>query len=284
MSPLRNKMIRQLELDRKSANTVTAYVWAVRSLSEFYGRSPDAISVEEVCDFMHHLLTKRQLAASTCNLALAGIRYFYCRVLQRTNFDPKIYFRRSGRLPEPLSRAEIARLLKAATFPKHRILLMTAYSAGLRVSELVRLRPEDINSERMLIRVYQGKGAKDRYTLLSPRLLEELRRYWLEHRSPDWLFPNRDGTSHTPRGTAQHMYYNIKARAKIRNGHGIHSLRHSFATHLLEAGIDLPTIQRLLGHTSLQTTAKYLHVTEKHLGTIKSPFDLLRSPRPDDWE
>jgi site-specific recombinase XerD len=165
---------------------------------------------------------------------------------------------------------------------KHRVLLMTAYAAGLRVGELVRLRPEDIHSERMLIRVHQGKGRKDRYTLLSSRLLSELRTYWRRHRSETWLFVNRDCSGSLPVGTAQKVYYTAKRRAGIRHGHGIHSLRHSFATHLLEAGVDLPTIQRLLGHSSLATTAKYLHVTSKHLRGTRSPLDLLRLPEPGD--
>ena len=155
---------------------------------------------------------------------------------------------------------------------------MTAYGGGLRVAELVHLKPHDIHSERMLIRVNQGKGRKDRYTLLSPRLLEELRAYWREYRPQTWLFQGATAGQHLTAGTAGKMFDQAKERAGIQHGHGIHSLRHSFATHLMEAGVPLPMIQRLMGHTSLSTTAKYLHVTSQHLGTIHSPLDLLRLP------
>jgi len=159
---------------------------------------------------------------------------------------------------------------------------MTCYGAGLRVSELVHLQLDDIHSQRMLIHVRAGKGNKDRYTLLSPRLLSELRSYWRTYRPRPWLFVNRAGNGPLPTATAQKVFYLLKQRAGITRGHGIHSLRHSFASHLLEAGVDLPTLQRLLGHTSLATTAKYLHVTSKHLGSVRSPLDLLRMPGEED--
>ena len=144
---------------------------------------------------------------------------------------------------------------------KHRALMMTADGGGLRVAELARLRPEHIHADRMLIRVNCGKGHKDRYTLLSPRMLSELRQYWKAYRPSTWLFTNRDGSGPLPAGTAQGAFDDLKQRAKIVHGHGIHSLRHSFGTHLMEAGVPLPVIQRLMGHAALSTTAKYLHVT-----------------------
>ena len=151
---------------------------------------------------------------------------------------------------------------------------MTAYAAGLRVSELVALKVSDINSGRMMIRVEQGKGRKDRYTMLSPRLLAELRRYWTEHRSPSWLFPNRKG-GHLSINFAQRLYTQAKQRARLAKGNGIHTLRHCFATHLLEAGVDLRTIQTLLGHTSILTTQRYLQIRQQRLGATGSPLDLL---------
>jgi site-specific recombinase XerD len=282
MTPLRNKMIRELELHRKAAGTIKQYVAAVAELAQHYGRSPDRISIEEVRDFIHHLITQRKIAFSTCNTRLAGIRFFYQQVLRQEDFPLRVPAKRSRRLPEPLSRGEIARLLDATINTKHRVLLMTTYGGGLRVAELVHLKPQDIHSERMLIRVNQGKGRKDRYTLLSPRLLEELRTYWREYRPGEWLFPGENGSGPMPKGTAQKLYYRAKKRARIQHGHGIHSLRHSFATHLMEAGVDLPTIQRLMGHNHLSTTAQYLHVTSKHLGRIHSPLDLLRLPGAGD--
>jgi len=278
MTSLRQKMIRELELSRKSPRTIEAYVTAVAQLAGHYGRSPEAISLEEVRRFLHYLITERKLAFSSCNQKLAGIRFLYREVLQRPDFNLRVPAKRSGRLPEPLGRGEVARLIDTTKNAKHRVVLMTCYAAGLRVGELVRLKPGDIHSDRMLIRVREGKGRKDRDTLLSPRLLEELRAYWRAERPQTWLFGNRDQSGPLPVGTAQKMYYTAKQRAGITHGHGIHSLRHSFATHLLEAGVDLPTIQRLLGHNSLATTAKYLHVTSKHLAGTKGPLDLLCLP------
>jgi integrase/recombinase XerD len=170
MTPMRKRMIRELELHRKSPRTIEAYVRAVAQLAGHYGRSPDRITREEVRDFLHYLITERKLSFSSCNQKLAGIRFFYRGVLGQKDLDLRVPAKRSGRLPEPLSRSEITRLLQAAGNVKHRVLLMTCYAAGLRVSELVHLRPEDIHSERKLIHVRQGKGCKDRYTLLSPRL------------------------------------------------------------------------------------------------------------------
>ena len=230
------------------------------------------------------MITERKLAYSSVNQKLAGIKFLYRQVLRRPHFELRVPAKRSGRLPEPLSRGEVARLLEATRNVKHRVLLMTAYAAGLRVGELVRLRIEDIHSERMLIRVRECKGRKDRDTLLSPKLLAELRAYWRRDRPADWLFLNRDQSGPLPVGTTQKAYYLAKERAGITHGHGIHSLRHSFATQLLEAGVDLPTIGRRLGHTRLSTTAKYLHVTSKHLAGTRSPLELLRLPDHTDHQ
>jgi site-specific recombinase XerD len=282
MTPLRKKMIRELELQRKSPSTVRAYVRGVAGLAEYYGRSPEKIAVEEIRDYLHYLITERELAFESVNQALAGLRFFYRQVLGRDQLDLRVPAKRSGRLPEPLSRQEVGRLLDAATYPKHRMLLMTAYATGLRTKELVRLRLEDVHSDRMLIRVNQGKGRKDRYTLLSQRLLEELRRYWRTYRPSPWLFLNRDQNGPMPRATAGRIYSTVKQRAGLQRGRGLHTLRHSFASHLCEAGVPLPVIQRLLGHRYLSTTMRYLHVTEVRLTSLESPLDLLRLPRAED--
>ena len=278
MTPLRKRMIHELELHRKSPRTVEAYVKAVAQLAQHYGRSPDLVTLEEIRDFLHYLITERKLAFSSCNQKLAGIRFFYLHVLGQEKFDLRVPAKRSGKLPEPLSRGEVERLLRAPLNARHRVLLMTCYATGVRASELVHLRVEDIHAERMQIHVREGKGLKDRYTLLSPRLLEQLRTYWQTYRPQPWLFLRHDGSGPLPVATAQRVYYSAKQRAGIQRGHGIHTLRHSFATHLMEAGVDLPTLQRLLGHTALSTTAKYLHVTNKHLRSIASPLDLLAMP------
>jgi integrase/recombinase XerD len=282
MTPLRAKMIRELELQRKSPSTVEAYVAAVADLAQYYGRSPERISVEEIRDFLHHLITQRHVAFSTCNQKLSGIRFLYRHVLGQAEFSLRVPAKRSGKLPEPLSRGEIARLLEGAGNLKHRVLLMTTYGGGLRVSELVCLQPADIHSERMLMRINQGKGHKDRYTLLSPRLLEELRAYWRQYRPQRWMFEGAKEGCHLTVGSAQKIFERAKERAGIQHGRGIHSLRHSFATHLMEAGVPLPVIQRLMGHSSLSTTAKYLHVTSQHLDSIRSPLDLLRLPQEQE--
>jgi site-specific recombinase XerD len=271
-------MIHELELHRKAPATIEAYLAAVSQLAQYYHRSPELITVEEVRDFLHYLITQQKVAFSTCNQKLAGLRFFYRQVLGRPALDLRVPAKRSGRLPEPLSRKEIARLFEAAADPRQRALLMTVSGGGLRVSEVVQLQLLDIHAERLLLRVNQGKGHKDRYTLLSPRLLEELRAYWRQYRPRHWLFPGADGQSPLTVSTAQKYFQRAKARAGIQHGSGIHSLRHSFATHLMEAGVPLPVIQRLLGHSSLSTTAKYLHVTSQHLQGLQSPLELLRLP------
>ena len=281
MTPLRQKMIRELELQRKSSRTVEAYVYAVQELATHFHRSPERVSVEEVRNFIHHLVTERKVAYSTCNQRLAGLKFFYRQVLGRKDFDLRVPAKRCRRLPEPLSREEVARLLQAAEYnPKHRMVLMTAYATGLRASELASLQVTDIHSERMLVRVNQGKGRKDRYTLLSPRLLSELRDYWQLYRPTRWLFPGRRPDRPLTMYAVQEVFYKAKKLARLTHGHGIHTLRHSFASHLVEAGVDLPILQRLLGHTSLVTTATYLHVTEKRLTGVASPLDLLQLPEP----
>jgi len=178
---------------------------------------------------------------------------------------------------EVFSSKEVERLLCANGKLRDRCLLMTAYAMGVRLSELVRLKVSDIDSERMMVKVEQGKGRKDRYTILSQRLLSELRSYWKEHRSPIWLFPNRKGGSISI-DYAQRIYNWAKQKAQIHKGKGIHTLRHCFATHLLEAGVDLVTIKTLLGHNSLQSTQRYLQIRQPKLTATANPLDLLRFP------
>ena len=276
-SPLRQEMIREMQLQRMSKRTIRSYLSSVTGLARYYRRSPCQLSIEEVRDYVRYLIVDRKLAASTINCRICAFRFLYSRVLKREGFVLQAKCKRSGRLPQPLSRAEVARLLDATENRKHRMMLMTAYSAGLRVSELVNLQVRDICSDRMLIHVRSGKGDKDRYTLLSVQLLEELRAYWLWCRPETWLFLNRNGNPMAA-DSAQQIFYKAKKKAAIESGHGIHSLRHSFATHLLESGVDMTLISKLLGHRNLSTTAIYLHVTNRHLSDIKSPLDLLPKP------
>jgi len=274
-------LIEELQLHRKEEKTIEAYVAAVAELAKFAGRSPDRLEVADVRKYFLHLIVERRLARSTVNQRICGLRFFYGQVLQRPECVPRVPLKGSGRIPDPLGRNEVARLLEAAKNPKHRVLLMTTYGGGFRVSEVVRLRPEQILSDRMLIRINGAKGEKDRYTLLSVRMLAELRAYWRTYRPGEWLFPGTRGR-HLSRDSAQKIYTRARRVAELTHGPGIHTLRHSFATHLLEAGVDLVTIQRLLGHSDLRTTARYLHVTNQHLQGLTSPLDLLRMPSDDD--
>jgi site-specific recombinase XerD len=225
MSPLRQKMIRELQLQRMSANTVKAYTAAVEQLARYYGRSPENISTEELRHYLYYLIVDRKLATSSVNVRLAGIQFLYRNVLQQDDFNLKVRTKRSGRLPQPLSRSEIGRLLEAVDNRKHRVMLMTSYASGVRVGELVNLQVKDVHSQRMLLHVRSGKGDKDRFTLLSVRLLNELRAYWMQYRPETWLFPNRSGSQMAP-SSIQHVYYQAKEKAAIETGHGIHSLRH----------------------------------------------------------
>ena len=282
MTPLRQRMIREMELRQFSKRTIESYVAAVLGLAGHYHRSPERLKLEEVRSYLHHLLVVRKLAQGTCNLRAAAITFLYRQVLGLASFDLHVRRKHLGKLPEVYSQEELVRLFEASRNLSERVFLMTTYAAGLRLSEVRHLKPVHIHSERMLIRVEQGKGQQDRYTLLSPQLLGELRNYWKEYQPGMWLFPNEQRDGPLPRCTAQNIFYNAKRHAGLKRGHGIHTLRHCFATHLLEAGVDLRTIQLLLGHKSLNTTTIYLHVTQKKLMQLHSPFDLLRLPRPED--
>jgi integrase/recombinase XerD len=210
-----------------------------------------------------------------------GRRFFYTKTLGweplSLNLPPRTAL---SQLPQVLSVAELQRLFASAKNPRNRVLLLTTYAAGLRVSAVVRLKLTDIASERGLLRVEQGKGRQDRSPLLSSRLLTALRAYWRLSRPGPWLFTGLDPHAPMPIGTAQKISDPAKRTAGITHGHGIHTLRHGFATHLLEAGGDVRTIQRLLGHQALDTTTRYLRITRQQLATIRSPFDLLPCADP----
>lgn len=279
MSELRKRMIRDMQLRNFSPTTQRVYLRAVAGLAEYYYRSPDKISTEEIQDYIIHLLSERRLAVGTCHAIITALRFFYIVTLEQNGASVPIpQIKRVTRLPEILSPEQLERLFAAPRNPKHRVLLMTAYSAGLRVSELVHLKVTDIHSDRMMIRVEQGKGKKDRYTLLSKRLLGELRSYWEIKRPPVWLFPGIHLHKPGCARMAQKAYAKAVAKAGITRKGGIHTLRHCFATHLLEAGEDIRTIQLLMGHSSILTTVRYLQVTSKTLQGTQSPLDLLAVP------
>jgi integrase/recombinase XerD len=281
MKPLRTQMIHDRQLQRLVPKTQKAYVTAVAGLAKFYECSPDRLRPEHMRTSLHHLLVERRLAWSACHQAAAGLTFFYTKTLDwdalHLNLPP-----RTGRsqLPQVLSIAELQRLFTHARHPRHRVLLMTTYAAGRRVSEVVRLRRTDIESERLLLRVEQGKGRKDRSTLLSTRLLTEQRADWKCYRPSPWVFTGLAPHVPMPIGTAQKISSHAKQRAGMTHGHGIHTLRPCFATPLLEAGVDVRTIQRLLGHQSLDTTTQYLRITRQQLATIRRPCDLLPCGAP----
>jgi site-specific recombinase XerD len=277
MGALRQKMIEEMKLRNFSERTQECYLSAVVVLVKHYRRSPDQLTQEQIRSYLLHL-KERGLSPSSRNVAISGMKFFYHQMLGWN--DKQLFLfprRRSCQLPEVLGQKEVERLLLAATKQRDRCLLMTAYATGLRVSELVRLKVSAIDSERMMVRVEQGKGRKDRYTILSQRLLSELRSYWKEHRSPIYLLPNRKGGPISI-DYAQRIYNLAKLKASIQKGHGIHTLRHCFATQLLEAGVDLRTIQTLLGHNSMASTERYLQIRQHRITTTANPLDLLRLP------
>jgi len=280
MTPLRKQMDADMVVRGMAASTREAYIAAVAALAKHYGRSPDRIDQAEVEGYLLHLMQERGLAWSSCNIVRYGLRFFYNVTLKRAAAEFCIPAARAPqKLPQILSREEIARLIERTVNLKHRVFLMATYSAGLRVSEACALKVGDIDSTRMMIRVEEGKGAKDRYTLLSSRLLEQLRLYWRAGRPRLWLF----ASPHAPERpitvkTAQRVFHAAKDRAGIAKECGIHGLRHAFATHLLEAGVDLHTIQRLMGHRHISTTMRYMHLARKHLAATPSPLDLLGGP------
>jgi len=276
MTPLRQKMINDMKLRNFSPRTQYAYESAVAGLAQFFNCSPDMLNNENVQAYLVYLMEDRKLSWSSCNIVISGLRFFYDVTLSKQSMSLTIPPRKKKKyLPEILSTEELERLFVCACNLKHRSFLMTTYAGGLRVSEVVRLKLTDIDSKRMMIRVEQGKGNRDRYTILSERLLKELREYWKMYHPQLWLFHAKDPKKPMPIGTAQKIYYHAKSTAQIKKGKGIHTLRHCFATHLLEAGVDLRTIQTLMGHTSISTTMMYLQVTRKKLTSIKSPLDLL---------
>jgi len=276
MTELRRKMTTDLIVRGRAPRTRQAYLSAVQGLATHYHRSPDRINDEEVQAYLAHLVTERQLAWSSMNVAVSGLRFFYHITLGRERTDFVIPMaRRPSKLPEILARTEVARIIGACRNLKHRVLLMTVYATGLRLGEVSRLRVEHIDSERMSTRVEHGKGGHDRYTLLSHRLLTELRSYWRSERPETWLFPSKDTGGPLHPSTIQKFYSRAKQRAGVKKRGGIHALRHAFATHLLENGVDLHTIQLLLGHASIRTTMRYLHLVRQQITKHESPFGLL---------
>jgi site-specific recombinase XerD len=274
-------MIDAMLLRGFAPRTQEAYCAAVFALAKHYHRSPDRLGVEQLQSYLLHLITEKKLAYASVNQASCAFRFLFGTVLRQPEAHLEIPMAKvPKRLPQILSREQVTRLIEAAATLRARTLLTTTYAAGLRVSEVCALQLTDIESapDRMCLKVRQGKGGEDRYTLLSPRLLTALRLYWRDHRPRSWLFPNASGTAPIDVSTAQRMYCAARDAAGIPREGGIHTLRHAFATHLLEAGVDLPTIQHLLGHGYISTTMRYLHLARSHLTGTTSPLELIEPP------
>jgi integrase/recombinase XerD len=282
MTPLRQRFIDDLRLRNYAKRTIDTYVSQVAAFARHFGRSPDLLSTEEVRAYQLHLL-ERRVSWSTFNQAVCALRFLYGTTLGRPEQLPMIpYGKRPKKLPSVLSPDEVLHLLEGAPPPRDRVLLQVAYACGLRLSELTHLQVTDIDSARMVVHVRQGKGGKDRLVPLSLRLLEELRAYWRVCRPRTWLFPGHKPERPITNSNIQRRFSRLVQQVGLNKRCSMHTLRHSYATHLLEAGTDLLTLKALLGHTSLETTARYLHVSTQRLQQTPSLLDLLVLPRPTD--
>lgn len=278
MGQLYDQMKMDLELKNFSPKTVTCYLACMVSFVRHFGRSPMEMGEEEIRNYLHYLITKKKVSQSSINQAYSAMKFFYEVTLGRpwnAIRIPRSKIRK--KLPLVFSMQEVQSLLQSVDNLKHKAILTTIYSGGLRLKEATHLRISDIDGKRMTILVQQGKGDKDRYTVLGQKTLELLRLYYKAYRPVEWLFPSRDPAQPLSDSSVQRVFNKALHKANIRKKATVHTLRHSFATHLLESGTDLYYIQRLLGHTSAKTTSVYLHITGRDLAKVKSPIDLLSS-------
>jgi integrase/recombinase XerD len=274
MGILADRFERDMAIRGLADTTRAQYHLNLRSFVRFAGRSPDDLTLDDVNAYQHHLV-RRKISWSYFNQVVCALRFFYEVTLKKEGVVKQIpYARRTGRrLPVILSQEEVVRFITAIPNLKHRVVLMTIYATGLRISEVLRLRPDDIDSRRMVVRVGQGKGRKDRYTILSPVLLSILREYWRIERPKTWLFEHRRLEKPITPQTMRCITRKARVVAGIRKPATPHAFRHAFATHLLEKGINIRIIQTLLGHSSLRSTEIYTHVSRTYLQDTKSPID-----------
>jgi len=276
MGKFHDLMDRDLQIRGYAPGTCEDYLSAVKNFVRFFKRPPDELTLEHINQYQLHLTRERNVSWSHFNVVVCALRFFYKVTLQKDWEVKRIPYRKAGRkLPEILSQEQIVRFFTSIPNLKHRAVLMTMYAAGVRVSEALHLRPSDIDSSRMVLRIEQGKGRKDRYTLLSPLLLEILREYWKIARPKTWLFPTRDQDKPLSRRSIQKVIRKACEVAGLGKTVRSHSLRHAFATHLMEQGVNIRIIQTLLGHRSLRSTEIYTHVSRTHLQDTKSPLDQL---------
>jgi integrase/recombinase XerD len=282
MTPLRRRMIEDMQVRNLAPRTQITYVEQVDRFARHFRKSPDRLGPSEIRAWQIYLAQDKRLAASSISVAVAALRFLYTVTLRRTWAinDNIPTCRQPQQLPEVLSPAEVAAFLDSVKSLKHRVILTVCYAAGLRVSEAVRLKPAAIDNQRMVIRVEAGKGRKDRYVMLSPKLLYILRDYWKRTHPGEWLFPGERHGEPITRFAVEHACREAREHSGITRPVTPHSLRHAFAVHLLEAGTDLRTIQLLLGHRNLATTARYLRIATTKVCATASPLDALHTMTP----
>jgi integrase/recombinase XerD len=276
MGQLRDRMEADLKLAGYSASTSKIYLLYARLYAKYHMRPPAEMGEDEIREFLLHCIEEREASRSTIRQARAALTFLYATTLkQPTEVAHLPVMRREHRLPVVLSGSEVARTLAAVESMKYRTVLMALYAGGLRISEGRRLRPTDIDSKRMLVHVRAGKGGRDRYTILSQRLVEQLRDYYRQERPETWLFPGGTKAGTVSDNTVRRAFQQALAAAGIKKDATPHTLRRSFATHLLESGVDITVIRALLGHGSLRATECYTRVSLAHLGRVRSPLDVL---------
>lgn len=284
MTPLRQRMTEDMQVRNLALNTQTSYVQQVSLFARHFNKSPEELGPEDIRSYQVYLTNDKRLAPGSVLIAVAALRFLYKVSLKRDwTFEEVIPApKKPEKLPVILSPEEVLQFLGCIGNTKHRTILTTCYAAGLRISEAVHLKPTDIDSQRMVIRVEQGKGQKDRYVMLSPKLLETLRSYWRVLRPKGWLFEGDTSGQPITASAVEQACQKARRLSGIRKPISPHSMRHAFAVHLLESGTDVRTIQLLLGHRSLATTARYLRIATSKVCSTSSPLDLLPHPVPVD--
>lgn len=276
MSKLRTRMIEDLRIRNYSPRTIETYVGCVEKFSRHFRKAPDRLGVEQIRSYQLYLIEKKRASWSFFNQSVCALRFFYEVTLgKKVTVEHIPHPRRERRLPEVLSQRELSSFFRAIRNAKHRTVLMTMYGSGLRISEALGLSIKDVDSERMQLRIRQGKGKKDRYGVLSLSMLEILRRYWRQYRPTHYLFPGKKPNHPLTASSIQRVCQAARIKAGIHKRIMTHTMRHCFATHLLEAGVDLKTIQILLGHKNLNTTSYYLHLAKSAIQSRQGPLDLL---------
>jgi integrase/recombinase XerD len=274
MSTLREQLLQDLQLKGATAQTQRIYVREVSNYAKYFGKSPEELGEPELKTYLLHLMHERNLAEGTYRFYVAALKFLYRTTLKREWVVEKIQFpKRKEKLPVVLNLSEVQALFAVTDNIKHKAILMMTYSSGLRISEVSRLKVVDIDSKRMMVYIRQGKGGKDRYSILSQTALDCLRQYWRQYRPKEWLFEGQKEDTHITVSSIAQIFHDAKKRAGIKKRASVHTLRHSFATHLVEAGTSLHHIQLLLGHTSPVTTTVYLHVSQLNLAQVTSPLD-----------